>query len=75
MQAVFLSVMVSIIVLIDHSTRGARWGNIKHAPRIRPIAPIRVLNPPKAKPPSKQVTGIPSSPSLDRDMGKLSHFV
>jgi hypothetical protein len=24
--------------LIDHSTRGARQGNIKHAPRIRPIA-------------------------------------
>jgi hypothetical protein len=46
---VFLSIIVSIIVLIECSTRGARQGNINHDPRIRPIVPIRVLNPPKAE--------------------------
>jgi hypothetical protein len=60
-MAVFLSIMVSIIVLIDHSTSGARQGNIKHAPRIRPIAPIRVLNPPMAEnhPPNRSLGSHP----------------
>jgi hypothetical protein len=52
--------MASIIVLIDRSARGARQGNIKHASRIRPIAPIRVLNPPKAEnhPPNRSLGSI-----------------
>jgi hypothetical protein len=41
--------MASIIVLIDLNTRGTRQGSIKHLPGIRPIAPVKVLNPPKAE--------------------------
>jgi hypothetical protein len=37
------------MVQIDHNTRGTRQGNIKHAPRTRPIVPMRVLNPFKAE--------------------------
>jgi hypothetical protein len=40
--AVFLSIVVSIMVRIDYNYRGTRQGNIKHAPRISSITPIRV---------------------------------
>jgi hypothetical protein len=45
------------MVLIDHNTRETRQGNIKHAPRTRPIIPIRVLNLPKAEnyPPNRSL--------------------
>jgi hypothetical protein len=65
--AVFLSIVASITVLKDHNTRGTRQGDIKHVPRIRAIAPIRVLKLPKI--------GSPSSPNLDRDMSKLFNFI
>jgi hypothetical protein len=48
-MAVFLSTMIFIIVLINHSIRGNKQDNIKHTSRIRPIVPVRVLNPPKAE--------------------------
>jgi hypothetical protein len=55
--AIFLSIMASILVLIDRSTREGRQSNIKHASRIRPITLIRVLNPPKAEnhPPNRSL--------------------
>jgi hypothetical protein len=43
--AVFLSIVASITVLKDHSTRGTKQGNSKHAPKTRHIASIKVLNP------------------------------
>jgi hypothetical protein len=45
------------MVLKDHNTRGARHGNIKHVPRIRPIVPIRILKLPKAEnhPPNRSM--------------------
>jgi hypothetical protein len=51
----------SIIVLINHSIRGTRQDNIKHALSIRPIAPIEVLNPPKAEnhPPNRLLGSLP----------------
>jgi hypothetical protein len=70
----FVFITAFIIVLINHSTRGTRQGNIKHAPRSRPIDSIRVLNL-KQKTTLQTVIGISSSPSLDGDMGKLFHSV
>jgi hypothetical protein len=37
--AVFLSIVVSITVLMDQSTKGARQSNIKHAPKTKPHRP------------------------------------
>jgi hypothetical protein len=56
-MAIFLFIMAFVIVLINHSTRGKRQGNIKHAPRIMPIAFIRILNQPKAEnhPPNRSL--------------------
>jgi hypothetical protein len=73
MEAVFLSIVASIMVLINCNYRGTKQGNI--IPRTRPIAPIMILNLPDREPSSKLVIGIPSSPSLDGDMGKLSYSV
>jgi hypothetical protein len=42
---VFLSIVASIMDLIDHISKGRRQENIMHAPRIRPTAPTSVLNP------------------------------
>jgi hypothetical protein len=43
--AVFLSkIVASIVVLMDHNTKGTRQGNIKHAPKTRPITPLFITN-------------------------------
>jgi hypothetical protein len=34
----FFSIVASTVVLMDHNTKGTRQGNIKHAPKTRPIA-------------------------------------
>jgi hypothetical protein len=47
--AVFLSIVASIMVLIDRNTEGTRQGSIKHVPKTRVIAPIRALNPPRQR--------------------------
>jgi hypothetical protein len=38
MSTVFLSVVASLMVLMDHNTKGTRQGHIKQAPKTRPIA-------------------------------------
>ena len=43
--AVFLSTMASMRLEMDVITRGARQGRIRQAPKIKNIAPMRVLNP------------------------------
>jgi hypothetical protein len=42
--AVFLSIVVSIIVLMDHNTKGTRQGNIKYALNTRLITPLSMTN-------------------------------
>jgi hypothetical protein len=56
--AIFLSIMAYIIVLIERSTRGI---SIDHAPRTRPVTPIRVWNLPKAgnHPPNRSLGSHP----------------
>jgi hypothetical protein len=52
-----MSIVVSIMVLIDCNIKGTKKGNIKHTPEIRIIAPTRVLNLPKAEnqPPNRSL--------------------
>jgi hypothetical protein len=72
--AAFLSVVASIMDLIDRTTKGRKQGSTVHTPRIRPTPPTSVLNLPYGrKPSSKQAVRIPAFPSMDRDMGKLCH--
>jgi hypothetical protein len=40
---VFLSIVASIMVLMDHTKR-TRQGNIKHAPKVRSIALLSMTN-------------------------------
>jgi hypothetical protein len=42
--AVFLSIVVSMMVLVDCNTRGTRQGHLKHAPKTRPIALLSMAN-------------------------------
>jgi hypothetical protein len=44
MGSCFFSVVASIMVLMDHNTKGTRQGNIKHAPKTRPITLIFITN-------------------------------
>jgi hypothetical protein len=44
MGGCFLSIVVSIMVLMDHNTKGTRQGNIKHAPKARQIALLSMTN-------------------------------
>jgi hypothetical protein len=57
MVAVSLSIVVSMMVLIDHNTKATKQGTIKHVPEARIITPIRVLNPAKAEnqPPNRSL--------------------
>jgi hypothetical protein len=45
------------MVLKDHSTWRIRQGNIRHAPKKRDIAPIKLLNPPRVEnqPPNRSL--------------------
>jgi hypothetical protein len=40
-----LSIVASIMDLINRITKGREQGSVMHAPRIRPTAPASVLNP------------------------------
>jgi hypothetical protein len=44
MHAIFLSIVASIIVLVDCSTRGTRQGNIKYALKARPITLLFMID-------------------------------
>jgi hypothetical protein len=43
-MAIFLSVVASMMILMDHNTRGTRQDNIKHVPKIRTIALLSMAN-------------------------------
>jgi protein-S-isoprenylcysteine O-methyltransferase Ste14 len=42
--AVFLSLVASIMILMVHNTKGTKQGNIKHAPKTRPITLLSMTN-------------------------------
>jgi hypothetical protein len=44
MDGCFSLYRASIMVLMDHNTKGTRQGNIKHAPKTRPIALLSMTN-------------------------------
>jgi hypothetical protein len=44
MGSYFLSIVTSILVLVDHNTRATRQRNIKHAPKTRPITLLSMTN-------------------------------
>jgi hypothetical protein len=56
----------------DLTIRGSRQGKTRQTPKIKSITLMRVLNPPHNPP---DISGVPTFPSLDWDVGNFSHSV
>jgi hypothetical protein len=67
----FLSKMVFMMILIDHNTRGARMGNIRHFPRTRPWLLSGIWIAQGREPSAKQTVWVPSFPHL---LGYMCHL-